>query len=76
MPPNTMNQIEIVIGSNKTIDMERTYKTIKWILKDNIKKNVRSLWTWKDDNFTMIYDNYSGDDRIYTSTQLLKLLTK
>ena len=71
-----MNQIEIVIGSNKTIDMERTYKTIKWILKDNIKKNVRSLWTWKDDNFTMIYDNYSGDDRIYTSTQLLKLLTK
>ena len=71
-----MNQIEIVIGSNKTIDMERTYKTIKWILKDNIKKNVRSLWTWKDDNFTMIYDNYSGDDRIYTSNQLLKLLTK
>ena len=76
MPPNTMNQIEIVIGSNKTIDMERTYKTIKWILKDNIKKNVKSLWTWKDDNFTMIYENYSGDDRIYTSSQLLKILTK
>ena len=71
-----MNRIEIVIGSTKTIDMERTYKTIKWILKDNIKKNVKSLWTWKDDNFTMIYDNYSGDDRIYTSSQLLKLLTK
>ena len=56
--------------------MERTYKTIKWILKDNIKKNIRSLWTWKDDNFTMIYENYSGEDRIYTSRQLLKLLTK
>jgi len=29
-------------------ELERTYKTIKWILKDNIKKNVRALWTWKD----------------------------
>ncbi len=55
---------------------ERTYKTIKWILKDNIKKNVRSLWTWKDDNFTCIYENYDGEDRIYTSSQLLKLLSK
>jgi len=63
-------------NTTKTIDMERTYKTIKWILKDNIKKNVRSLWTWKDDNFTMIYENYSGEDRIYTSSQLLKILTK
>ena len=76
MPPNTMNRIEIVISSTKTIDMERTYKTIKWILKDNIKKNVRALWTWKDDNFTCIYENYDGEDRIYTSSQLLKILTK
>jgi len=53
---------------------ERTYKTIKWILKDNIKKNVRALWTWKDDNFTMIYENYSGDDRIYTSSQMLRVI--
>ena len=43
---------------------------------NNIKKNVKSLWTWKDDNFTCIYENYSGDDRIYTSNQLLKILTK
>jgi len=57
-------------------ELKRTYKTIKWILKDNIKNNVRSLWTWKDDNFTMIYENYDGDDRIYTSSQLLKLLNK
>jgi len=57
-------------------ELERTYKTIKWILKDNIKKNVRSLWTWKDDNFTMIYECYDGEDRIYTSSQLLKLLSK
>jgi hypothetical protein len=64
------------IQLTKTIDMERTYKTIKLILKDNIKKNVRALWTWKDDNFTCIYENYDGDDRIYTSSQLLKLLSK
>ncbi len=56
--------------------IERTYKTIKWILKQHIKNGVKSLWTWKDDNFTMIYENYSGEDRIYTSNQLLKLLTK
>jgi len=55
---------------------ERTYSTIKWILRDNIKKNIRALWTWKNDNFTMIYNNYSGEDRIYTSSQLLNLLNK
>jgi len=60
----------------KTIDMERTYKGIKGVLRHHIKTGVRSLWTWKDDNFTMIYENYSGDDRIYTSNQLLKILTK
>ena len=54
--------------------MERTYKTIKWVLKQHIKNGVKSLWTWKDDNFTMIYENYDGDDRIYTSNQLLKIL--
>ncbi len=54
--------------------MKRTYKTIKSILKHHIKTGVKSLWTWKNDNFTMIYENYSGKDRIYTSYQLLKLL--
>ena len=53
--------------------LERTYKTIKSILKHHIKNNVKSLWTWENDNFTMIYKNY-GDDRIYTSNQLLKIL--
>ena len=52
---------------------ERNYKTIKSILKHHIKNNVKSLWTWENDNFTMIYKNY-GDDRIYTSNQLLKIL--
>ena len=54
--------------------MKRTYKSIKWVLNSHIKKNVRSLWTWENDNFTCIFENYSGDDRIYTSNQLLKLL--
>ena len=58
------------------IEEERTYKTIKWVLKGHIKNDVKSLWTWEDDNFTCIYDNYSGDNRIYTSNQLLNLLTK
>lgn len=56
--------------------MEKTYKTIKWVLKGHIKNNVKSLWTWEDDNFTCIYENYAGDKRIYTSNQLLKLLSK
>jgi len=43
-------------------------------LKSHIKNGVKSLWTWKNDNFTMIYENYSGKDRIYTSHQLLNLL--
>jgi hypothetical protein len=53
---------------------KRNYKGIKSVLKFHIKKNVKSLWTWKNDNFTCIFKNYSGDDRIYTSEQLLKLL--
>ena len=58
---------------------KRHYKSIKSVLRFHIKKNVKSLWTWKQDeeeNFTCIYENYSGDDRIYTSQQLLKLLEK
>tara|TARA_R110001606_G_scaffold360965_1_gene514010 strand:- start:178 stop:351 length:174 start_codon:yes stop_codon:yes gene_type:complete len=55
---------------------KRDYKSIKSVLKFHIKKNVKSLWTWKDDNFTCIYENYSGEDRIYTSEQLLKILEK
>jgi|TARA_R110000824_G_scaffold282073_1_gene470361 hypothetical protein len=59
---------------NKNNMEKRTYKTIKSVLKHHIKTGVRSLWTWKNDNFTMIYENYAGDDRIYTSYQLLNLL--
>ena len=58
---------------------KKNYKSIKSVLRFHIKKNVKSLWTWKQDeeeNFTCIYENYSGEDRIYTSQQLLKLLEK
>ena len=56
------------------MENKRTYKTIKWILKDHMKKNVKSLWTYEDDNFTCIYKNYSVDSRIYTPTQMLDLI--
>ena len=55
---------------------ERTYTTIKNVLRGHIKNNVKSLWTWANDEFRCIYNDYSGDERIYTSSQLLKLLTK
>ena len=48
------------------------YKTIKWVLRNHIKNNVKALWTWVDNNFTCIYENYSQEDRIYTAEQLLK----
>ena len=57
--------------------MKKTYKTIKWILKENIKNNVKALWTWdkdKKENFTCIYKNYNDNLRIYTPVQLLELL--
>ena len=47
--------------------MERTYKTIKWVLKGHIKNKVNSLWIWEEDN---------GNERIYTSNQLLRLLSE
>ena len=55
---------------------KRTYKTIKWTLRNHIKNNVKSLWTYEDDNFRMIYENYSGESRIYTAHQMLKLIEK
>lgn len=48
------------------------YTTIKWLLKNHIKNGVKSLWTWKDSNFTCIYKNYSDTDKIYTPQNLLE----
>lgn len=56
---------------------KKSYKTIKWVLKENIKNKVNNLWTWtkgKNEEFTCIYKNYSDSLTIYTPTQLLKAL--
>jgi hypothetical protein len=56
---------------------KRKYKTIKWVLKQQIEKATKTLWTWKEgkkENFTCIYKNYSDSLTIYTPTQLLKKL--
>lgn len=58
------------------IKHKREYKSIKWILKNHIKNNLHTLWTYKDDNFSCIYEPYDGDDRIYTVNQMLKLVDK
>ena len=50
------------------------FRTIKWVLKNHIKNGVKSLWTWKDNNFTCIYLNYASTDNIYTPENLLKKL--
>jgi hypothetical protein len=56
------------------MENKRTYKTIKWVLRSHIKNNVKSLWTYQQDNFTCIYKNYSGDSSIHTPSQMLDLI--
>tara|TARA_R100000808_G_C2143167_1_gene150951 strand:+ start:1239 stop:1412 length:174 start_codon:yes stop_codon:yes gene_type:complete len=53
-----------------------TYKTIKWVLRYHIKNNVKSLWTWKDNEFKYIYKAYSSNAQIYTPQQLLNKIEK
>ena len=53
---------------------KRTYKNIKWVLRNHVNKNVRSLWTYENDNFTCIFKNYKLDSDIYTPTQMLDLI--
>jgi len=56
---------------------KRKYKTIKWVLKQQIEKATKTLWTWKQgksEHFTCIYKNYNDDLPIYTPSQLLELL--
>jgi hypothetical protein len=56
---------------------KRKYKTIKWVLKQQIEKDTKTLWTWKEgknEEFICIYKKYNDDLTIYTPTQLLKLL--
>jgi len=56
---------------------KKNYRTIKWVLKQQIEKALKTLWTWKEgknENFTCIYENYNDDLTIYTPIQLLKKL--
>ena len=54
------------------------YKDIKWILRKQIEKGVKTLWTFneKEKNFTCIYENYTDGLTIYTPQQLLDKLKK
>ena len=55
--------------------MKKTYKTIKWVLKQQIEKATNTLWTWKqgkNEQFTCISKNYNYDLPIYTPVQLIK----
>lgn len=53
------------------------YTNIKKILKKQIDKRVKALWTFNEEKkeFTMIYQNYSNELQIYTAQQLLDLLS-
>jgi len=55
--------------------MTKTYKTIKWVLNQQIEAGTKTLWTWrtgKNEEFTCIYKKYNDNLTIYTPTQLLK----
>tara|TARA_R110002073_G_scaffold162271_1_gene318063 strand:- start:590 stop:772 length:183 start_codon:yes stop_codon:yes gene_type:complete len=53
-----------------------TYKNIKKLLRKQIEKGVRSLWTFDEvePEFTMIYKNYNNSLSIYTPQQLIDYL--
>jgi hypothetical protein len=56
-----------------------TYKTIKWLLKKQIERKCKELWTWKkgkEENFTCIYLDYNDNLPIYTPQQLLNEIEK
>ena len=56
---------------------EKKYKSIRWVLKQQIEKATKTFWTWKqgkNEQFTCIYKNYNDDLPIYTPAQLLELL--
>ena len=52
------------------------YTNIKGILKKQIENNVKTFWTFNEDDkeFTQIYKSYTDDLKIYTPQQLLNYL--
>tara|TARA_R110002124_G_scaffold209833_1_gene376370 strand:- start:385 stop:564 length:180 start_codon:yes stop_codon:yes gene_type:complete len=52
------------------------YNNIKGILKKQIDNNVKTFWTFNEDEkeFTQIYKSYTNELKIYTPKQLLDYL--
>ena len=52
------------------------YLNIKNILKKQIQNNVKTFWTFDEEEkeFTQIYKNYTDELKIYTPQQLLDYL--
>ena len=52
------------------------YNNIKGILKKQTENNVKTFWTFNEDDkeFTQIYKSYTDDLKIYTPQQLLNYL--
>ena len=52
------------------------YINIKVILKKQIENNVKTFWTFNEDDkeFTQIYKSYTDELKIYTPKQLLDYL--
>ena len=52
------------------------YNNIKGILKKQIENNVKTFWTFNEDDkeFTQIYKSYTDELKIYTPKQLLDYL--
>ena len=52
------------------------YINIKGILKKQIENNVKTFWTFNEDDkeFTQIYKSYTDELKIYTPKQLLDYL--
>jgi hypothetical protein len=52
------------------------YNNIKGILKKQVDNNVKTFWTFNEDEkeFTQIYKSYTNELKIYTPKQLLDYL--
>ena len=52
------------------------YNNIKNILKKQVDNNVKTFWTFneEDKEFTQIYKSYTNELKIYTPKQLLDYL--
>lgn len=56
---------------------KKKYTGIKKMLRNQIATDIKVFWTWEkgsQDHFTMIYQNYGDDLKIYTPQQLLEEL--